>query len=99
MIIALLKLIFWSILIFVLLFIFSSRFRAGVLLLFIQHLQKKAQRKMNSQQQTYKEENKEQSQKSNRTHAHHEKIDLDDIEAKRFKEAKKDDYVDFEEVK
>ncbi len=77
------------------LFLFSSTFRSWVLLKLVERAQRNMQEKMGDFGQRNKQGSQEEEQE--RPH-HHEKIPLDDIEAKRFEKGHNDEYVDFEEL-
>ncbi len=95
MILTLIKWIFIACLIGLFLFIFSADFRNWVLLKIVE----RATRRMQDQMGGFREEGDRRQKTSSRakTH-HHEKVPLDDIEARRFQKGQNDEYVDFEEL-
>ncbi len=93
----LIQLLLITSLVALLLFFISPRFRAWVLLKLMERAQKKMQEKMNGQRQERHNYQREQRNSDPEIHPH-EKVALDDIEAKRFKKRGNDEYVDFEEL-
>ncbi len=91
----LIQLLLIALLIGLFLFLFSSTFRNWVLLKLVERAQRNMQERMGDFGQDRRQRPRE--EREERPH-HHEKIPLDDIEAKRFEKGQDDEYVDFEEL-
>ncbi len=85
-----------TLLIGLLLFFFSSTFRNWVLLKLVERMSRKMQEQagFGAKQSRRKEKDTSEAEEPH----HHEKIPLDDIEARRFQKGQNDEYVDFEEL-
>ncbi len=91
----LIQLLLIALLVGLFLLVFSSSFRKWLLLKLVERAQRNMQEKMGDFGQ--RKQREAQEEEDERPH-HHEKIPLDDIEAKRFKQGHNDEYVDFEEL-
>ncbi len=83
----------------VILFLVSSTIRRWVLMFILGRVQRRMmeqaeemQRQQRAQQRAYSQTSREDDERPR------EKLDMDEIEAKRFERGNSDDYVDFEEI-
>ncbi len=92
----LIQLIFLALFVGVFLFIFSPSFRNWLFMKLVE----RASRKMGDQMGGFGQNRgrRQQEPADEDVPHHHDKIPLDDIEARRFQKGQNDEYVDFEEL-
>ncbi len=92
----LIQLILLAFFVGIFLFIFSSSFRNWLFLKLVERVGRKMQDQAGGFGQN--RGRREQEPSEDDTPHHHDKIPLDDIEARRFQKGQNDEYVDFEEL-